>query len=175
MEKDFSTNDEATIDMERRLWAYIDGQSNEEAVIERLISKEAAWQRLYAQLLQTHHFIQRAELEEPSMRFTKDIMEEVFRSYTAPATKNYINKKVVGSIAAFFILVIMGLLIYGIASVNWTESSGTTLLPTQMPKLPMDIGNRFGSLFMLINVILALLLFDRLLQHKQKKFSNMTS
>src|SRR5215216_5107425 len=101
-------------DIEARLWNYIDGLTNasETATIEKLVAENAAWRVKYKELLELHQLVQSTELEEPSMRFTKNIMEEISRLYIAPAAKTYINKKVIWGIGGSLIAMIVGFLIY---------------------------------------------------------------
>jgi len=80
-------NTEVTI--EDRLWDFIDGLSSpaEKSVIETLIAENVEWQRKYKELLNVHQLMAGSELEEPSMRFTLNVMEEIARHQVAPATK----------------------------------------------------------------------------------------
>src|SRR5678816_37418 len=92
-------------DIEVRLWEYIDGlSSNEEkTVIEKLVSENAEWKAKYHELLEVHQSLNLVELEEPSLRFTKNVMEEIAKYQIAPATKTYINSKMIWGIGIFFI------------------------------------------------------------------------
>src|SRR5690242_16424826 len=78
------------IQMEQRLWDYIDGlcSPEERSSIQALLAENAAWQRKYKELLNVHQLMNDAELEAPSMRFTKNVMEEIARYQVAPATKS---------------------------------------------------------------------------------------
>src|SRR5690349_8004057 len=84
--------------MEARLWAYIDGLSEEASLIEKLVAENREWKEKYAELLDVHQLMGATELEEPSLRFTKNVMEEIARYQIAPATKEYINKKIIWGI-----------------------------------------------------------------------------
>ncbi|WP_121355301.1 hypothetical protein [Flavisolibacter nicotianae] len=159
-------------DMELRLWEYIDGLSQEPSVIERLIAENAEWRAKYAELMEVHQLVQSTALEEPSLRFTKNVMEEIARLQIAPATKQYINTKIIWGIAAFFLTVIVGFLVYGFAQVDWSagNSNGN---PMGVDFTSVDYGkmfnNTFVNLFMMANVILGLMLLDRFLNMKRKK------
>src|SRR5512138_3295643 len=91
--------------IEKQLWDYIDGlSSNEErSSIEKLLQSNLEWKNKYHELLEVQEMLKSSELEQPSMRFTKNVMEEIAKLHIAPATKNYINKKIIWGIAAFFI------------------------------------------------------------------------
>src|SRR5438045_4783141 len=117
-----------TIDMEQRLWEYIDGIStaDERSVVETLIRDNAEWRALYQELLQVNQSLADIDLEQPSMRFTKNVMEEITKYHIAPATKTYINNKIIWGIAAFFVLSIVGFLIYGIGQIDWSVQANSS-------------------------------------------------
>ena len=163
-------------EIEARLWEYIDGISHEPSVIEKLIAENAAWKAKYTELLELHQLIQTNELEQPSLRFTKNVMEQIAQLQIAPATRKYIDAKIIWGIAAFFIAVIAGFLIYGFSQIEWATADDT--------KNPLDVvknvnyskmfNNIFVNLFMMLNVILALMLLDRFLNMKRKKMMERT-
>src|SRR6266850_6504980 len=105
---------DTSIQMEERLWDYIDGLSSptEQSAIEALIAENMEWQRKYKELLNVHQMMHETELDAPSMRFSKNVMEEIARLHVAPATKTYINKNIIRSIGAFFLAMIAGFLVY---------------------------------------------------------------
>jgi TM2 domain-containing membrane protein YozV len=155
-----------------RLWEFIDGQtSNEEgSAIEKLIETNKEWKEKYHELLELHQLVQSSALEEPSLRFTKNVMEEIAKYQIAPAARAYINNKIIWGIGIFFITLIIGFLIYGFGQVDWNADSDN--------KLPIDISkvdyskffnNTYVNVFMMINVVLGLMLLDRYLAAKKKK------
>ena len=75
------------------------------------------------ELLHTHQLLNSSELEAPSMRFTKNVMEEISRYHVAPATKSYINKNIIRGIGAFFLTMIAGLFVYVLAQFKWSGGS----------------------------------------------------
>ena len=91
--------------MEDRLWDYIDGLSSpaEKSAVETLIAAHLEWQRKYKELLNVHQLMTSSDLDAPSMRFSKNVMEEITRYQVAPATKSYINKNIIRGIGAFFL------------------------------------------------------------------------
>lgn len=162
--------------MEERLWDYIDGLSStaEKSFIEELLATQEAWREKYKELLETHQLMQTAiELDEPSMRFTQNVMEEITRLQIAPATKNYIDKRIIYGIAAFFIVMLGGLLVYTLGSVNWAASE-----PSSTGKMINDytskfdwskmFNNTYTTLFMIVNAVLGLMLLDMYLNKKKK-------
>src|SRR5687767_287904 len=114
---------------EARLWEYIDGSGevSERFVIEKLVAENKVWLEKYHELLELHQVMQSSDLEEPSMRFTKNLMEEISKLHIAPAAKSYINKKIIWGIGGFMIAMIVGFLIYGVAQINWSEGNSDSL------------------------------------------------
>ena len=163
-------------EMEVRLWEYIDGLTTDPGTIERLIAENAAWREKYAELLDVHELVQATTLEEPSLRFTKNVMEEISRLQITPAAKKYIDTKIIWGIVAFFLTVIIGFLGYGLSQATWSEGSRAG------SSIGLDLGtidysrffnNSFVNLFMMLNVILGLMLLDRFLAMKRKKLREM--
>jgi hypothetical protein len=159
--------------MEERLWSYIDGTSaaDEKSVIEKLVQENAEWKAKYHELLEVNNLLQSSELEEPSMRFSKNVMEEISKLHIAPATKTYIDKKIIWGIAIFFITIIVGLLAYGFGQMDWT-SRGKVNNPIDLTKIDYSkfFNNTYMNIFMMINIVLGLFLLDRYLANKRKKF-----
>ncbi len=164
--KDFSKDEE----MEARIWAYIDGLSEEENFIEQLIRENTAWRAKYHELLELNQLLQATELEQPSMRFTKNVMEEITKVHIAPATKEYINKNIIRGIAAFFITVIVAFLVYGFSQVDWTAGNSESPVGIDFSQVDYSkmFNNTFVNIFMMANVILGLMLLDRYLSSKKK-------
>lgn len=160
--------------MEVRLWVYIDGWCNdaEKTAIEKLIAENAGWKAKYHELLEVHQSLNLMELEEPSLRFTKNVMEKIAKYQISPATKNYINTKIVGGIGIFFITTIVGFLIYGFAQVDWSVAGETkNLLGIDLAKIDYSqmFSNQLMNGIIMFNIILGLFLFDRYLSNKNKK------
>ena len=159
--------------LEKQLWDYIDGMSSheEKASIEKLLQSNLEWQSKYHELLEVQQLLKSSELEQPSMRFTKNVMEEIAKFHIAPATKNYINNKIIWGIAAFFITLIVGFLIYGFAQVDWNfKDDSKPLLDLSTFDMSKIFNNTFVNAFMMVNVLLGLVLLDRVLANKRKKF-----
>jgi hypothetical protein len=164
--------------IEMQLWDYIDGFStvDEKSRIEKLLESNAEWQAKYRELLDVHRLMKSTELDEPSMRFTKNVMDEIARLHIAPAAKKYINNNIVRGLGIFFITLIVGFLVYGIIQTDWKTSNGESVMPFNLNKIDYSkidfskfFNNTYLNVFMMINVILGLFLFDRFLANKRKK------
>jgi hypothetical protein len=163
--------------MEERLWDYIDGISatDEQSVIEKLLETNLDWKTKYHELLEAHKIMQTSELEAPSLRFTKNVMEKIAKFHIAPATKTYINKKIIWGIGIFFITLLVGFLIYGFGQIDWNEK-GSSNLPVDLSKVDFSkfFNNTWVNVFMMINVVLGLFLLDNYLSNKRKAFRKET-
>jgi hypothetical protein len=164
--------------MDERLWDYIDGacSAEEKLFIEQLIAGNLEWKAKYEELLEVHALLgNHLELDEPSMRFTQNVMEEISKHHIAPAAKSYINKRIVWGIAAFFILSIAGFFIYALGQINWTEgTAGVSLInfsKVDFSRLDFSklVNNTYGTIFMMINVVLGLILLDMYLGSKKRQ------
>ena len=161
-------------DMEGRLWDYIDGTSprEEREKIRLLLGTDAAWQKKHAELTGFSDLLSSQELDAPSMRFTKNVMEQIALLQVSPASRQYINKNVIRGLTAFFLVLITGFLIYGLAQIHWTD----TPTDSMVPKLHLDasrvdwskgLNNNYVNAFLLINVVLGLFVLDRFLQQNK--------
>src|SRR5687767_571355 len=117
--------------MEERIWDYLDGLADpqERTFIEQLIQSNQEWKSKHAELLEIHQLMHaHIDLEEPSMRFRQNVMEAIAREHIAPATKSYINKKIIWGLGGFFITMLVGLFIYSFAQVNWNNTASESTL-----------------------------------------------
>lgn len=161
-------------EIEKRLWEYIDGICTmaEKALISRLLSEDPVWQNKYSELTSMHELLQKEDLDMPSLRFTKKVMEEIIQYQVAPATRNYINKNVIRGITFFFLALILGLFVYFIGQMNWTSQSSGNLfegIHSEAVKINWNIilNNYYVIIFIGINVILGLILTDKFIQGKK--------
>lgn len=160
--------------MEERLWEYIDGSCQPEVAntISNLIEENQDWRDKYQELLQVHQVLHSMDLEQPSMRFTKNVMEEIARQHIAPATRSYINYRVVWGIAIFFFVLIGGILVYGFGQIDWSvpATSGTNL-PVDLDEVNYSalFSNTYINIFMMLNVVLGLMFLDKALANKRKR------
>ena len=160
-------------DIEKRLWEYIDGISTpaEKTVIEELLQKDAEWKTTYKELLEINSLLHSSETEAPSMRFTRNVMEEISKLHIAPAAKKYINNKIIWGIGFFFIAMILGFLIFGFSQMDFSNTQ-----PSEISKgikgfdISRFFSNSWVNALMMVNVVLGLLLLDNYFNTKRKKF-----
>ncbi len=170
--------------MEEQIWNFIDGTASEKEVsfIERMIATDMEWQKKYKELLEVNQLLKTdLELEQPSLRFSKNVMEQISTLKPAPATVHYINKNIIRGIAAFFILTIAGFLVYSFTQISWVSTAGSSTLPFELKNLNLEkldfskmMNSTWINVVLMINVVLGLMLLDGYLRRKKKSSTQNT-
>lgn len=160
---------------EERLWEYIDGLSSpeEKSVIEKLLQENTEWKNKYNELLQVNEMLQSSELEQPSLRFTKNVMEGIAKLHIAPAAKKYLNNKIIWGIGIFFIAMLIGILVFGFTQMMTnpgTPSSSGVIKEFDKINISRFFSNTWVNAMMMVNVVIGLFLLDNYLSAKRKKF-----
>ena len=172
--------------MEQRIWDHIDGLSSpeERAAVDALIAGDRQWQVKYFELLAMHRSVSELELEEPSMRFTRNVMDEIAKFQVAPATKSYVNKYIIRGIAALFLTLIAGMLVWFFGQFHWSGSGAnpSPLLLQYSEDIRQGLHARLDRfewsrllssawvyVFLLINVIIGFVLLDTILQKRRRQ------
>ena len=163
-----------TQEMEEKIWSYIDGTSskNEVAFVEQMIAADVNWRAKYSELKEINQLLKAdMELEQPSMRFSMNVMDQLQGLQPAPATKQYINKTIIRSIAVFFILSIVGFLIYSFTLIDWSSPASTSE-GYQLPSMSFDyklfLNSTWLNVLLMLNVVMGLLYLDNYLRRKKK-------
>jgi anti-sigma factor RsiW len=157
-----------------QLWEYIDGNCTpeERERIAGLIAGDAEWQLMYTEITATEHLLRIAAPEQPSMRFTKNIMDAVTASHISTPVSRYISPAVIKGIAAFFGISIALVLAFALLSANWGHTA-TGLLPVISAtatrfKLPAIWHSQTAYVVAFANVILLLIFMDAALRRKNR-------
>jgi len=156
---------------EEQLWDYIDGLSSEteRAEIAAKLTTEEKFHQLYVQLLEVNQQLTtHLEIDEPSMSFTRNVMEQVQTEIAPIKLKTKVDHRIIYAIGGFFTLALLSILVY--ASI--TASADLTM---KMPTL--DLENKFDGLmnatvvriFLFINAVLLLIYLDSYLRKGMKK------
>jgi hypothetical protein len=165
---------EAKQAMEARLWAYLHGIADdaEQVAIKQLLQSDPAWRHSYEKLLKEEESFRGLALEGPSLRFTKNVMEQVQSLQVAPATKSYVNRKIVYGIGGFFLLLITATLAYIIPQLDFSQGTANSL-PVSLPAMDLDWSRYFNrttlQVFFIIDAVAALFFLDRYLQRKKNR------
>ena len=157
--------------MEEQLWDYIDGLTTEaeRQVLESKIANDPQFRDQYHALLAIHQMMQQNELEEPSMSFTRNVMEQVALEPQPLVLKTKVDPRVIYSIAAIFILGIFSLLIYTLS--NSTLSMQEMAMPTLNVQVNLNVTELVNPMalrvFFCVDILLALIYADRLLRNRK--------
>ena len=151
-----------TIDEE--IWSYIDGSCTdaERVHIEHMIATDEAYRMAFQELKQLNALLEADDLEEPSMAFNRNVMDAVALEIAPKKLSTKINNNIIYGIAAFFILSLVAILGYAIA--NSSPSSMDFKLPTV--NLNAILNPTYLKIFLMFDVMLALVYLDRLLRRK---------
>ena len=156
-----------TEDIQGQLWAYIDKACNDAEMqrIASLITTDKNWEAQYKELLAFHNELANIEAEQPSLRFTKNVMEAITAAKVAPAAKTYVNLWVVRSIVALFALLLVVVFIYILPGLNWATSPSTTSSTNfNFSKINTD---SWWEALVLVNIVLLIVLIDAVLRRKK--------
>ena len=157
--------------IEERLWEFIDGTSTpeEKQNIEQLLQSDPAVKQLYEEFSALDHSLKASGLEEPSMRFTKNVMEQIALVPAPKPLRTKIDKRIIGGIGGFFILTLSVLFIFSLTQLNWSGSAFD--FSFQIPE--WDFSKIFGSwvtqAFLFFDVILGLFMLDRWLAQRRHR------
>jgi len=164
------------MNIEEKLWNYIDGScpDDERQAVKLLIASDEAVRLRYQELLALNAEFATIEADDPPMAFTYNVMEAIRAEQAQRPLKATINKRIILSIALFFVITITALLVYtfanirlGSADINIAVSSGLKL-PQPQNLLTKPIINGF----VFVDMVAALFFFDTWLRRK-KKLSSM--
>ncbi|NRF41960.1 hypothetical protein [Pedobacter foliorum] len=108
------------------------------------------------------------ELEQPSMSFTRNVMEQAKLERAPISLKTRVDNRIIYGIAAIFVAFIVGVFVYAIANTSVTY---------KLPEVKIDLGGAvdktltpgFLAVFLFIDVIIALIYFDSILRRKRAK------
>ncbi len=155
--------------IELLIWDYIDGNLTEQdlADVEYHIKTNTRWSTTYNEFMSVNsHLSSSSLLSDPSLRFTKNVMESIAAEQFIHKKKVYINPFIIRSIAAVFMLTISLTIIYSLYNTNWNSTynpiSSKVTSSYDLPKFNLS-GIFDGSLVNIIvcvNVILILALID---------------
>jgi len=107
--------------IEQQLWDYIDGNldATEAKSLEEKISKNAKIKLQYEELLSLNIAFGKIELDEPSMSFTRNVMESVSLAPAPVALKTKVNTRIIYGIGGFFIFSLVALFGYALFNLDF--------------------------------------------------------
>ena len=155
--------------IEERLWDYIDGNCStaEREAIDLLLIESDEYRQKYLELLAFNREIAGIELEEPSMAFTYNVIEQIRTEHARQPLKAKVNQNIIKTIAGFFVMTLAALLIFTIVNINW-KVTGTHVnsTPVKMPDIKNWLSGGILQAFLFLNTVLALFLLDGVLRKR---------
>ena len=161
--------------IEERVWDFVNGilPAKERDQVQELINTDSQWRKIHEEIISFESLVKKTELEEPSMRFSKNVMDEIAKLKIAPATKTYINPRIIYSIAAFFVLMIGTVIWYFVSQSEFSAGSGSTLPQVNTEGLITGwkkyLSPTVINFFFLADAVIALMLADRYFSKKKRE------
>ena len=152
--------------IEEQLWDYIDGNCSieERLEIEEKIKVNLQYLRTYEELLAVHQELNKLDLEEPSMSFTRNVMEQVAVEIKPVSLKTKVDQRIIYGIAAFFIFSLLCIFGYALATSKATFSLPKVVLNFDPASLFNPI---FLKVFLIVDLVLGLLYLDSFLRKRK--------
>ncbi len=156
--------------IEQQLWDYIDGNLDEfsKKAIEEKIESDARIKAQYEELLNLNSVFSALDLDEPSLSFTRNVMESIALAPAPVAMKTKVDKKIIYVIGGFFIVSLLFLFGYTIYSSNLS-----------MPKLDFYSNFNFNLdryitptvlyIFLFFDLVIGLVFLDKFLRKRIHK------
>jgi len=153
--------------IEQQLWDYIDGNldANQSKAIEQKINSDTEIKNQYEELLRLNLAFGNLELDEPSMSFTRNVMESVALEPAPVALKTKVNTSIVYGIGGFFMLTLLALLGFVLYKTDF-KSSDFNWQPDADFKLDKYITPTILYTFLFADLVLGLVFIDYLFRKK---------
>jgi hypothetical protein len=158
--------------IEEQLWNYIDGKCTpvEKLEIEAKLAVNIQYYSLYQELLKVNEELSKIDFEEPSMSFTRNVMEKINLELKPVALTTKVDSRIVYGIGAFFVLALASIFIYAGATSDLN-------FKMDMPKIDFSfetgkyINRTSMQIFLFVDIVIALVYLDVILRKRtaQKK------
>lgn len=154
--------------IEEQLWNYIDGNCTfaEKIEIEAKIKANLQYSTTYKELLLVNKELSNLDFEEPSMSFTRNVMEQVNLELRPAALKTKVDNRIIYSISAIFILSIVAIFGYVVATADLSSKFN-------LPQLNLDlyetkiINPTSIRIFLMVDLVLILIYMDSFLRKRK--------
>ncbi len=152
--------------IEEQLWDYIDGncKPEEKLLIEEKIRVNQEYHRTYEELILVNKELSNLNLDEPSMSFTRNVMEQVELEIKPVTLKTKVDQRIIYAIGSFFTVSLLCIFGYAIA---------TSKADFNLPKIDFsfDSSKLFNPLylqiFLMVDLVLGLLYLDSFLRKRR--------
>lgn len=150
------------MNMEEKLWDYIDGFCTEEErkAISILIETDEIFRQKYLELKAFQENLASLDIEEPAMNFTFNVMESVKQEKILKPLQTVVDQRIIFGIAAFFIGCIVLLLGYVFMQINWHSSTQINVPIIKLPTINASFSSILLKGFLFFDLILGLFFAD---------------
>jgi anti-sigma factor RsiW len=153
--------------IEEQLWNYIDGNCTpvERLEIEAKLAVNIQYHTIYQELLKVNEELNKIDFEEPSMSFTRNVMDKVNLELKPVALQTKVDNRIINGIGAFFILALASIFIYAGATSDLS-------FKIDMPKVDFsfDTGKYINStsmqIFLFVDLAIGLVYLDGVLRKR---------
>lgn len=156
--------------IEQRIWDYLDGTGTlqERELTERLIKTDPVYQQVYQECKSFNSLVSAADLDEPSMGFTRNVMERINLEPVPASFKSLIDKRIIFGIAAFFLFTITALLGVLFYQIDWSQTAGFKMPELTLPTFDSSkyLSSTYINIFLFVDIIFGLYLFDGFLRKR---------
>ncbi|RZJ81061.1 MAG: hypothetical protein EOO47_05520 [Flavobacterium sp.] len=151
--------------IEEQLWNYIDGNCTAEEVaqIKAKLLVDGQYQKVYEELLAVNKALDNLDFEEPSMSFSRNVMEQVNLEIKPVALKTKVDNRIVYSIMVFFLVSMLGIVGYVISQSDFSLSASLSKINFKFDTEKL-ITPTFFKVFLMVDVVLILLFIDNYLR-----------
>ena len=153
--------------IEQQLWDYIDGNLNEtqRKSIEEKIETDISVKLQYEELLNLNAAFSEMELDEPSMSFTRNVMDSVALEPAPVSLKTKVDNRIIYSIGGFFVISLMALLGYVFYNSTFTMPDFSRYMSVSF-EIDKVITPTSLYIFLGIDLVLGLIYIDYFLRKK---------
>ena len=159
--------------IEQKIWDYLDGLGNKEerSEIERLIHSDPDYQAAYESLSEISNSLVNMEMEQPSLAFTRNVMDQLKDEPVPGSVKSLVDKRIIKGLLFFFLSSIAILLAILLTQIEWTQASEGNNYSFQLPVVNFSafINEWTMKGFYFIDTVIVLYFFDHFLRRKNKQ------
>lgn len=157
--------------IEQKIWDYLDGKyaPTEARAIEELIGTDPEYKAAYEEITMIHQSLQQMDWEEPSLAFTRNIMDKIKDEPVPGSIQALVDKRIIRGLLGVFLGVIVAGLLIVLFQVDWSDGGGNTFglkIPERV--LSVSASNWALKAFFFADTVIFLYLFDYFMRRRTK-------
>lgn len=156
--------------IEQRIWDLLDGNATgeERTLTEQLIESNPDYRKVYEEFKSFNSLVSTVELDEPSMSFCRNVMDQIQMEPVSRSVKSLIDKRIIYGIMTFFLLTITILLGFLLSQIDWSQPTGLEKLEYKFPVVNIfkSLNDTLINIFFFSYIIIGLYFLDGFLRRK---------